>query len=57
LATDASRSLRSAGIFVQPIRPPTVPEGTARLRITLSSSHLPEDIAALAHALATIIPQ
>jgi 8-amino-7-oxononanoate synthase len=50
-ALAASAALRTLGLFVQAIRPPTVPEGTARLRITLSAAHLPEDVDALAAAL------
>jgi 8-amino-7-oxononanoate synthase len=38
-------------VFVQGIRPPTVPEGTARLRISVSSGHSENDIATLADAL------
>jgi 8-amino-7-oxononanoate synthase len=50
-AVAASRALREAGIFVQAIRPPTVPEGTARLRVTLSADHSAETVGRLATAL------
>ncbi len=55
-ALQASRHLHDNGIFIQAIRPPAVPEGTARLRITLSAAHKPSDIQALAAALAPILP-
>lgn len=46
-----SQALREYGILVAAIRPPTVPHGTARLRISLSASHQPQDIERLAQAL------
>lgn len=50
-ALKLSRALLHRGWHVQAIRPPTVPEGTARLRITLSALHQPEQIHALASDL------
>ena len=44
-------ALRMDGILTTAIRPPTVPENTARLRITLSALHTPDDIDALINAL------
>jgi 8-amino-7-oxononanoate synthase len=46
-----SRRLRERGLLIGAIRPPTVPAGTARLRITLSAAHDTADIDRLLEAL------
>jgi 8-amino-7-oxononanoate synthase len=50
-ALTVSAALADRGIFVPAIRPPTVPIGTARLRITLSSAHEQSDLSALVTAI------
>jgi 8-amino-7-oxononanoate synthase len=50
-----SARLRALGQLVPAIRPPTVPEGTARLRISISAAHSREQVAALVAALAQAI--
>lgn len=50
-ALEASEALREAGLLVVAIRPPTVPAGTARLRIALSAVHTDDDLDRLLEAL------
>src|SRR6266498_2292411 len=54
LALALADALWQRGFWVPAIRPPTVPPGTARLRITLSAAHSDADVDALADALADL---
>ncbi|MBI2571215.1 MAG: 8-amino-7-oxononanoate synthase [Candidatus Schekmanbacteria bacterium] len=51
-ALAASRELLSAGVHVTAMRPPTVPAGTSRLRITVNAAHTAADIDRLGDAIA-----
>jgi 8-amino-7-oxononanoate synthase len=50
----AAAALRAQGILAHPIRPPTVPPGTSRLRVTLRSNLADEEVARLGDALAGV---
>jgi 8-amino-7-oxononanoate synthase len=54
-ALDLSKALERAGFLVVAIRPPTVPDGTARLRFTFSAAHDEAQVDALAEAFITAL--
>ena len=55
-ALAAAQRLEEAGVLAVAIRPPTVPEGTSRLRLTLSSSLGEADMQRLLDAVAACLP-
>lgn len=55
-ALKLSQQLLEQGILVSAIRPPTVPRGTSRLRITLSAAHAVEDVERLVEVLGPLSP-
>jgi 8-amino-7-oxononanoate synthase len=54
-ALEASAMLEAAGYLVTAIRPPTVPDGTARLRVTFNAGHTDEDVDRLAALVAPLL--
>jgi len=52
---NASLELEKAGYLVTPIRPPTVPQGTSRLRITFTAEHTMAQIEGLVDAISPLI--
>ncbi len=54
-AMAASRCLREQGFWVSAIRPPTVPAGSARLRITFAADHTEQQVDALLDALGRVL--
>ncbi|MGZ5006434.1 MAG: 8-amino-7-oxononanoate synthase [Methylobacter sp.] len=54
-AVDVSNALLDAGFLVSAIRPPTVPQGSARLRVTFSALHQEYHVDRLLDALALIV--
>lgn len=53
-ALSLSRALLQRGLLIGAIRPPTVPEGTSRLRVTLTAAHRVADVDRLLEALASL---
>ena len=49
-ATKASEQVLARGVFAQAIRPPTVPAGTSRLRLTVMASHTKSELREAAQA-------
>jgi 8-amino-7-oxononanoate synthase len=54
-AVALSQALESAGVLIPAMRPPTVPEGSARLRITLSANHTFDEVERLVAMLAELL--
>ena len=54
-ALEASRLLRGMGYHVKAIRPPTVPAGTSRLRVSLTASHTPAQVDGFLAALKDVL--
>ncbi|MCU0870042.1 MAG: aminotransferase class I/II-fold pyridoxal phosphate-dependent enzyme, partial [Burkholderiales bacterium] len=56
VAMATMRALWDRGLWVPAIRPPTVPAGTARLRVSLTAAHTDAQVDRLVDALAAVLP-
>jgi 8-amino-7-oxononanoate synthase len=56
-AVEISEGLLEKGIFVLPVRYPTVPVGRAILRISMTALHTEDDVANFVEALTTVVQQ
>ncbi len=56
-ALEASRRLRARGFFARAIRPPTVPPGTSRLRVSLTAAHDAEAVDGFLAALREVLTE
>jgi 8-amino-7-oxononanoate synthase len=54
-AVNVARTLQQRGFDVRPIRPPSVPPGTARLRISIHADHDPSDLRRLAATIRELL--
>jgi 8-amino-7-oxononanoate synthase len=54
-AVDISKKLFEAGYFISAIRPPTIPPGTARLRVSVQTDHTQDQLQALCHTLGEVL--
>jgi len=56
-AVKASEKALERGVFAQAIRPPTVPDGTSRLRLTVMASHTKTELRDAARVIAAALPR
>jgi 8-amino-7-oxononanoate synthase len=54
-AVHLAESLAARGVDARPIRPPSVPPGTARLRLTVTAAHTEADVDRLVHAIEAVL--